>query len=308
MSDSTLNKTSEKISFETKGSMLMGHFRAMENPCLIIVEHTNTLKHLNFIEHNIHQMAQEVWRIEQKYSRYLVTSTLSKINDANGSEINIDHETYQLLNVADVLWQESGGMFDITSGVFRKIWNFNDQNDIPSKTQIDETLSHVGWDRIQFNEHSVKLMSGMQIDFGGIGKEYAADKCAALANKNLGNSILVNLGGDVVAKGPRLSGKPWDVGIEIKDGGGKVWKNVPLMQGAIATSGDVYKSIIVDDKRYSHIINALTGYPTPDAPNTVSVIAPNCTEAGMLSTIAILKGLEAEGFLEEQGRPHWVQR
>ncbi|MEH6458016.1 MAG: FAD:protein FMN transferase [Cocleimonas sp.] len=286
----------------------MGHFRAMANPCLIIIEHENVSQHSDAIKQNIRLMAKEVWRIEQNYSRYLASSVLSKINDANGVEVSIDQETYQLLNVADILWQESEGMFDISSGAFRKIWKFKDQQTIPSQKQIDNALTHVGWNRVQFNEHKVCLEPGMQIDFGGIGKEYAADKCAALADKTFGNSVLVNLGGDVVAKGPRLSGKPWDVGIEIKDGGGKVWKNVPLAQGAIATSGDVYKSIVVDGKRYSHIINAITGYPTPDAPNTVSVIAPNCTEAGMLSTIAILKGLDAKTFLEEQGRPYWIQR
>jgi len=286
----------------------MGHFRAMANPCLIIIEHTDISKNTKFIQKNMHQMADEVWRIEQKYSRYLATSALSKINDANGSEVNIDQETYQLLNVADVLWQESEGMFDISSGVFRKIWKFKDQKMIPSQAEINEVLAHVGWKRIQFNKQKVCLEQGMQIDFGGIGKEYAADRCAALADESLGKSVLVNLGGDVVAKGPRITGKPWDVGIETKDGVGKVWNNVPLANGAIATSGDVYKSINYNGKRYSHIINALTAYPTLDAPSTISVIAPNCTEAGMLSTIAMLKGLDAESFLEEQGRPHWVQR
>lgn len=298
-----------KINFETKGSMIMGHFRAMANPCLIIIEHENSSKgNTKLIKQNIHQMADEVWRIEQKFSRYLVTSALSKINDANGEEVSIDQETYQLLNVADVLWQESQGMFDISSGVFRKIWKFKDQQAIPTQTEIDKVLTHVGWKRINFNHQIVQLEQGMQIDFGGLGKEYAADRCAAMANETLGNSILVNLGGDVVAKGPRINNKPWDVGIETKDGVGKVWKNVPLANGAIATSGDVYKSIVYNGKRYSHIINALTGYPTLDAPSTISVIAPNCTEAGMLSTVAMLKGIDAETFLEEQGRPNWVQR
>ena len=297
----------DKISFETKGSMLMGHFRAMANPCSIIIEHKNILQHSDTLKKNICTMANEVWRIEQKYSRYLASSILSKINDANGNDVPIDDETYQLLNVADVLWEESQGIFDISSGVFRNIWNFKGKQ-IPSQTQIDETLVNVDWQRIRFNERSVCLAPCMQIDFGGVGKEYAADRCAAMSPESVGNSVLVNLGGDVVAKGPRLTREPWVIGIEIKEGGGKVWKNVPLAQGAIATSGDVYKSITVDGKRYSHIINALTGYPTPDAPHTVSVVAPNCTEAGMLSTIAMLKGLDAETFLEEQGRPYWIQR
>ena len=297
-----------KINFEAKGSMIMGRFRAMANPCLIIIEHVNASKNSELVKQNIHQMADEVWRIEQKYSRYLASSPLSKINDSNGVEVNIDQETYQLLNVADVLWQESEGMFDISSGAFRRIWKFKDQQTIPSITEINEVLTHVGWKRIEFNEDRVLLEKGMQIDFGGIGKEYAADRCASMADETLGNSVLVNLGGDVVAKGPRINNKPWDVGIETKDGVGKVWKNVPLANGAIATSGDVYKSIIYNGKRYSHIINALTGYPTLDAPSTISVIAPNCTEAGMLSTVAMLKGIDAETFLKEQGRPYWVQR
>ena len=296
-----------RISFETKGPMLVGHFRAMANPCSIIIEHNNTLQNSDAIKQNIYAMADEVWRIEQKYSRYLNTSVLGKINDADGEEVSIDKETYQLLNVADVLWQESAGIFDISSGAFRKIWNFK-ANKIPSPADIKETLIDVGWKRVHFNERSVRLEPGMQIDFGGIGKEYAADKCAAMSSDSFGNSVLVNLGGDVVARGARLTSEPWVIGIEIKEGGGKVWKNVPLAQGAIATSGDVYKSIVADEKRYSHIINALTGYPAPNAPHTVSVIAPNCTEAGMLSTIAMLKGLEAETFLETQGRPYWIQR
>lgn len=296
-----------KINFETKGSMLMGHFRAMANPCLIIVEQQELAQFSDLIKKIMLQMATEVWRIEQKYSRYLGDSILSQINNANGRRTRIDAETYQLLNVADILWQESNGMFDISSGVFRKIWTFDGQKNIPSQAEIDAVLKHVGWNRIKLDKNSLQLERGMQIDFGGIGKEYAADRCAALAPETLGKSVLVNLGGDVVAKGPRYNNINWDIGIESKLGR-TVWKNVPLGGGAIATSGDVYKSVIHNGRCYSHIINALTGYPTLDAPSTISVAAPNCIEAGMLSTLAMLQGENAEGFLKEQGRPHWIQR
>jgi len=296
-----------KINFETKGSMIMGHFHAMANPCLIIIEHQSINKKIDLIKKSMFQMAAEVWRIEQKYSRYLENSALSKINNANGAKVPIDPETYQLLNVADILWQESNGMFDISSGVFRKIWTFDNQQNIPSQTEIDSVLEYVGWDRIKLDKESLQLEQNMQIDFGGIGKEYAADRCASLAPESLGKSVLVNLGGDVVAKGPRNNLLNWDVGIESKSGR-KVWKNVPLGSGAIATSGDVYKSITYKGKRYSHIINALTGYPTLEAPSTISVAAPNCVEAGMLSTLAMLQGENAENFLEDSGRPHWIQR
>ncbi len=275
----------------------------MANPCLIIIEHQDVAA----VQKVMCKMADEVWRIEQKYSRYLATSALSKINNGAGQPIPIDAETYHLLQLSDVLWQESQGMFDISSGVFRKLWTFDQQHSIPSQSQIDELLNHVGWKRINYNQHTIRLPRGMQIDFGGIGKEYAADRCAALFPEALGHSVLVNLGGDVVTQGARTDSNPWQIGIETKRGGGKVWKTVPLSQGAIATSGDVYKHIIFEGKRYGHIINALTGFPVEDSPSTVTVAAPNCTEAGMLTTLAILQGKGAEAFLQEQGRPFWVQ-
>lgn len=293
-----------KIDFDIQGSLLLGHFHAMANPCVIFIEHENKEMAKNVMR----QMAEEVWRIEQKYSRYLSGSLLGKINSADGAPTLIDPETFHLLQLSDILWQESEGKFDISSGVLRKIWSFDQQQQIPIQSQIDEFIKLVDWKLIQYDEHQITLPSDMQIDFGGIGKEYAADRCAALAPETLGDSVLVNLGGDVVAKGPRTDRTPWSIGIETKEGGGKVWKKVPLTQGAIATSGDVYKSVIHNGKRYGHIINALTGFPITDSPSTVTVAAPNCTEAGMLSTLAMLHGKNAESFLQEQERPFWTQR
>lgn len=292
-----------EIEFETQGGLTLGHFKAMANPCVIIIEHENK----EIIQQVMRLMADEVWRIEQKYSRYLATSALSQVNHAKGKSIPIDSETYHLLQLADVLWQESQGKFDISSGVFRKVWTFSQQQQMPTQSQINDLLSQVGWKKIQYTEKGITLPADMQIDFGGIGKEYAVDKCINLAPESLGNNVLVNLGGDVAAKGPRTNGKPWQIGIEHNSSKGKVWKKIPLSGGAIATSGDVYKSVIIEGTRYGHIINALTGIPVTDAPSTVTVAAPNCTEAGMLSTLAILQGKECKHFLESQNRPHWIQ-
>jgi len=294
-----------KVRFEKQGSMTIGHFKAMANPCSIFIESDNSS---DAVKKAIRLMADEVWRIEQKYSRYLADSVVSKINNANGLPIPLDAETYHLLQLSDLLWQESGGKFDISSGIFRKIWHFNQQQKIPTQSEVSAQLAHVGWDKISFNKQDITLPIKMQLDFGGIGKEYAADRCASLATGDFGESVLVNLGGDVVALGPRADQTPWQIGIETKQGGGKVWKRIPLSKGAIATSGDVYKSIVYKGKRYGHIINALTGYPVGNSPSTVTVAAPNCTEAGMLSTLASLQGQQAEQFLEEQGRPFWIQR
>lgn len=292
-----------KIDFEVRDSLILGHFKAMANPCVIMVEHNDT----GLAEQAIATMAAEVWRIEKKYSRYRPDSSLSKINSAKGAPVPIDSETHSLLLLADVLWHESKGFFDLSSGVFRKLWTFDSNQKIPSDEKIAKVLHKVGWDRIQYNHTDITLPKGMQIDFGGIGKEYAADCCAALAPENIGSHVLVNLGGDIVAKGPRADNSSWQVGIEHKNGGGNVWKTVPLRGGAIATSGDVYKSVVINGQRYGHIINAKTGYPIFDAASTITVAAPNCSEAGMLTTLAILKGVSATDFLTKQKRPFWIQ-
>ena len=292
-----------EIAFEARGSLILGHFRAMANPCVIIIEHDDR----GAVEAAMRIMAAEVWRLEQKYSRYLPQSTLSHINQSAERPVRIDPETSYLLQLADVLWQESEGVFDISSGIFRKLWTFGSSQTLPSLVEIKAVLEKVDWKKVRFDSEQITLPKGMQIDFGGIGKEYAADCCAALAPDTLGGHVLVNLGGDIVAKGPRADQSPWQVGIEHKKGGGEVWKTIPLAGGAVATSGDVYKSVVIDGQRYGHIINALTGYPVADSASTVSVAAPNCTEAGMLSTLAILKGGQASKFLDEQKRPFWIQ-
>ena len=295
----------DNITFSTQGSFEVAHFRAMANPCVVFIEHDDA----NIARSIMRKVAEEAWRIEKKYSRYLATSVVSHINTAEGKRIPIDEETYHLLSLADILWQESQGVFDITSGAFRQIWKFNDQQiKIPNKQQVNEILNQVDWSRVKFDQQHITLPPEMQIDFGGIGKEYAADRCVNIASELSNSSVLVNLGGDIAIKGKRADNLPWQIGIESKDGNGKVWKKIQIFDGAVATSGDVYKSIVYQGKRYGHIINAKTGYPVEDSPHTITVAAPNCTEAGILSTLAMLQGKNAGSFLQEQDRPYWLQR
>lgn len=295
----------DNITFLTQGGFEVAHFRAMANPCVIFIEHKDSIVARSIMK----KVAEEAWRIEKKYSRYLATSIISQINTAEGQSIHIDEETYHLLTLADVLWQESNGVFDITSGAFRQIWDFNkSQAKIPNAQQVNEALKQIGWKKVIFNQQQITLPANMQIDFGGIGKEYAADCCANIASTLLDTGILVNLGGDIAIKGKRSDDSPWQIGIESKNGNGQVWKKIQIFDGAIATSGDVYKSIFYQGKRYGHIINAKTGFPVESSPHTVTVAAPNCTEAGILSTLAMLEGKKAEVFLKDQGRPHWIQR
>ncbi len=138
---------------------------------------------------------------------------------------------------------ESQGVFDITSGIFRKIWGFNGQTSIPSKEKVNAILKYVGWDKVEFGQQHICLPKGMQIDFGGIGKEYAVDRAASIAYARVKVSLLINFGGDIVAKGIRKDQSAWQVGIESKYGNGQTWQQIPLLEGGIATMQLVVMSI-----------------------------------------------------------------
>jgi len=140
----------------------------------------------------------------------------------------------------------------------------------------------------------------MEIDFGGIGKEYAADRAATLCIEHGIAHGLVNLGGDVRATGPQPDGAPWRVGIRHPRRAGAVLATVALEAGAVATSGDYERCFEISGRRYCHILNAGTGLPVAHW-QSVSVIAPLCVVAGSCATIAMLLEHKAEAFLRDQG-------
>ena len=147
---------------------------------------------------------------------------------------------------------------------------------------------------------------GMEIDFGGIGKEYAVDSCVQVATKIAPKcSVLVNFGGDIAVSHPRQNQPYWFVGIEHPNPEKDSQLSVTIAQGGLATSGDARRYLIKDGIRYSHVLNPQTGYPVTGAPRSVTVAGENCTQAGLLATLALLQGDQAEIFLEKQGTTHW---
>ena len=243
---------------------------------------------------------RELERIEAKYSRYREGSVTTAINRAAGSDpVAIDEETSALLDYADICWQQSGGMFDITSGVLRRVWDFK-RGVPPTDEAIAEVLQLIGWERVRRDAAGVALARGVEIDFGGIGKEYAADKAAAALSSAGIAHALVNLGGDIRAIGPHPGGKPWRIGIMHPREAGRTIAQVSLTDEGLATSGDYERFFIHDGRRYSHVLNPQTGWPV-EGPQSVSVIAPLCIVAGSCATIAMLKEGAAEDYLREQG-------
>ena len=245
--------------------------------------------------------SQEAWRIEEKYSRYRNDSIVSKINGSDGEPISLDDETSHLLDFAKMSYELTDGLFDITSGVLRKVWQFDKSGSVPSAEQIAEVLPHIGFEKLIWNKPSLTVKPGMQIDLGGIGKEYAVDRVLNQLQSLDDIPLLVNFGGDIAANRPQANGKPWLVGIERPSQQGISSELLEFWQGGLATSGSTYRFLLKDGERYGHVLNPKTGWPIAGAPLSVTVSAQTCTQAGMLATFSMLQGEDAEDFLADQG-------
>ncbi len=244
----------------------------------------------------------EALRIQAKYSRYVPNSALSIINaGAFRATVAIDPETRGLLNVADEAHRSSEGVFDVTSGVFRKAWNFSAKQ-VPSAENLAEILPLVGWDKVHLSSDGIRFdVDGMEIDFGGIGKEYAVDCAISLLRESGVNSALVNFGGDTATIGTHPSGRPWRLGIAHPRKENAMSEVMFLQDSALATSGDYQRAFIFDGVRYCHLLNPRTGMPKTSFASA-SVCAPSCLVAGVLSTSAMLMEREsAIYFLSELG-------
>ena len=247
---------------------------------------------------------EEVRRIERKFSRYLPDSIVSQINSGAGkTRIAVDQETAALIDYADACFRQSGGLFDITSGVFRRVWNFRERK-LPLAAEIKDLLPLVGWKKAYWKKPFFYLPTkGMEIDFGGIGKEYAVDRAAGiLIEQGFGHS-LVNLAGDIRVCGPQPGNLPWNVGIADPRIAGGMLGSVEVRAGAVATSGDYERMIEIDGRRYSHLLNPKTGWPAAGL-QSVSVLADSCLIAGSLTTTAMLNGESGEKYLREVGVPY----
>ncbi len=274
---------------------------AMASPCDVLMEANEE----SLAQEILNAIANEAWRIEDKFSRYKEDNIIFQINHLDGEAVAIDDETSRLLDFANELFEISEGLFDVTSGVLRQCWKFDGSDNVPEKKQIKKILKNIGWQKVTRSENSVVLPEGMEIDLGGLGKEYAVDCCVQIARQKTEQSVLVNFGGDLAVTVARKNKKFWSVG-RLVTGSEEASGIFQLYGGAIATSGDANRYLLKDGVRYSHILNPKTGWPVVGAPNTVSVSAPTCIEAGMMSTLAMLQGSRAEEFLKLQEVDYWL--
>jgi thiamine biosynthesis lipoprotein len=272
-------------------------FKAMASGCEVVLCADNAEQARSLAQAAI----DEVHRVETKFSRYLPDSIVSRINTAAGQDpVECDDETWALLDYADALYRTSGELFDITSGVLRRVWNFRVPR-VPSDEELADVRRLIGWHRVERDKHRVRLPdAGMEIDFGGFGKEYAADRAGAILAAQGVRHGYVNLAGDMRVVGPKPEGQPWMIGIQDPRRRDRVMATIPVAQGGLATSGDYERFFELDGQRYCHVLDPHSGRPVTFW-RSVSVVAPLAVVAGNCTTIAMLKQSKGLAFLEASG-------
>ena len=243
----------------------------------------------------------EARRIEAKFSRYRERSVVTEINRHSGrTPVAVDAETAFLVGAALDLAGLTAGRFDPTVGVLRRAWDFSSER-VPSPGEIETILPLVDADAVSRRDGTVFLrQAGMEIDLGGVGKEYAADRAAGLLREEGVGAAVVNFAGDVRTIGFRGDGRPWKIGVlDPRDPRRCRFAVRTPGDVGVATSGDYERSFSKDGVRYHHILDARTGWPSRGIASA-TVIAPTAFRAGQLSTASFLLGAEAGLALLEE--------
>lgn len=288
-----------------KPSLKRYGFQAMGVPCEIQIYDSSRINARNLIQ----TLAEEVARLDRKYSRYRRASFINDINRSAGNKLGVrlDRESLGLFRHALSCFEQSEGLFDVTAGVLYRLWDFRLAR-IPDDKTIAQALDRVGFHRLSWRGNRIIVPRGMEIDLGGIVKEYAADAAAKLARKLGIEHGLINLGGDFAVIGPQPEDRPWTVGIANPTARNTMMARIDLSAGGLASSGDYERYFEVDGKRYSHILNPKTGWPSSGL-RAISVSGNLCTVAGSIATIAMLKEeQDAINWLQQTGLPHVYMR
>lgn len=236
----------------------------------------------------------EITRIEKLISSWDTNSQTSKINQNAGIKpVKVDKELFDLIARSIAISTLTDGAFDISYASMDKIWKFDGSMTImPSKEEITNSVEKVGFQKIVLDPENNTVFlpqKGMKIGFGAIGKGYAADKTKKLLMEIGVSAGIINASGDMNTWGKQPDGKDWMVAITNPMNKNKAFALLPLKQGAVVTSGDYEKYVMLNGVRYAHIINPKTGYPSQGI-ISVTVFAPSAELADALATSIFVMG------------------
>jgi thiamine biosynthesis lipoprotein len=244
----------------------------------------------------INAAVSEISRIEKLISSWDPNSQTAEINRYAGIKpVKVDSELFSLIERSIALSKLTDGAFDISFASIEQLWRFDgSMSHIPSEEKIKHSVSLIGYENIELNrEDSTVLLRkvGVKIGFGAIGKGYAADKAKDLLVDQGVNAGIINASGDMTTWGTQPNGQEWKVAITNPLDKHKAFAILPVTNGAVVTSGDYEKFVILQGKRYSHIIDPRTGYPSSGI-ISVSVFAPKAELADALATSVFVMGVE----------------
>lgn len=239
---------------------------------------------------------QEINRIENLLSSHKKDSEISKINsEAAITPVKVSAETFAIIKRAIAYSKKFDGMFDISIGPITELWGFNDDKEItiPQKEKLNSLLKVVDYKNVILNDQHTTVsfaVKGMKLDLGGIAKGYAIDKAAELLKQQGIQRFLINAGGDIYASGLKSNNKKWRVGIKHPRKPHALLAAFELNDFAVATSGDYERYAEINGKRYHHIINPRTGFPSNFC-QSVTVFAPTAEEADVWATYLFVIGV-----------------
>ncbi|HAB26920.1 FAD:protein FMN transferase [Xanthomarina sp.] len=239
----------------------------------------------------------EISRIEKLISSWDDNSQTSEINrNAGIKPVKVDKELFDLIERAIAISKLTDGAFDISYASMDKIWKFDgSMTKMPSKEEIISSVEKVGYQNIVLDKMDSTVflkLEGMKIGFGAIGKGYAADKAKSLLISKGVPSGIINASGDMNTWGKQPNGNEWKVAITNPMDKNKVFALLPITNGAVVTSGNYEKYVNFNGKRYTHIIDPRTGYPSTGI-ISVTVFAPKAELADALATSVFVMGKEA---------------
>lgn len=284
----------QSSTFRVEGGIATVTFVAMGTRCRVSLVESSRAKVEACLQHLLNRVAD----FEAKYSRFLDDSLIGRINAAAGRDwVEVDEETDRICNLCGDLFFFTGGAFDPTALPLIGLWNWKNKPPVlPGDRDIQAARELVGWSKVQRRRGAIFLpRAGMCLDLGGIGKEYAVDMTMALLAEHGVSNALVDFGQDIRVQGKPPGRPAWHIGLENPRSAGSCWATVAVTDHAVATSGDYLRHFTHRGRRYGHIIDPRSGYPVENHCRAVSVVAPACTSAGILTTTAFILGAQ-EGF------------
>ena len=233
------------------------------------------------------------------------TLSLTKIND--NQEVILNEDFIEVFTIAQRIGQETDGALEMTIGPLVNLWGFGkDERKLDlSQTEIDSVLTIIGYWKVHLENNTiVKDNPDIQLNFNAIAKGYAVDQVADYLVKNGYKDCVVDIGGEIVAKGKKYHDQEWNIGLQsptrTRDGEMRAEETFHLCDRAVATSGNYRNYFEENGQRYAHIINPKTGRPEKSKLLSVTVIADRCVEADAYATAFMVMGMDnTKAFLKD---------